>query len=78
VASTLVEYAVGQATEKTVSVPGHVVGLSVAVLIDLRDPTVKNSRMLMSIEDIDQLIRAGLGLKPDDVLVIKQATLESP
>jgi flagellar basal-body rod protein FlgG len=78
VASTMVEYAVGQATEKTVSVPGHVVGLSVAVLIDLRDPTVKHNRMLMSIEDIDQLIRAGLGLKPDDVLVIKQATLVFP
>lgn len=75
---TTVEYAVGKATEKRVSVPGHVTGLSVAVLIDLRDPAAKNNRMRMSIEDVDQLVRAGLGLTPSDTLVIKQITFVSP
>ncbi len=66
------EYAVSVVKEKRVSVPGRVVGLSVAVLIDLRDHTSQNNRMLMSVEDVEQLVRASLGMKPNDVLVVKQ------
>ncbi len=35
------------------------------------------NRMLMSIEDVDQLVRAGLGLKPSDVLIVKQVAFVS-
>jgi len=76
--SSTVEYSVGTVAQKRVPVPGNAVGISVAVLIDLRDLSVKDKRMLMSIEDVDQLIRAGLGLKPTDTLVVKQVALVAP
>jgi flagellar basal body rod protein FlgF len=70
------EYAVSLVKEKRVSVPGRIEGVSVAVLIDLRDPAAKNNRLLMSIDDVEQLVRAALGLKSSDVLVIKQLGYE--
>jgi flagellar basal body rod protein FlgG/flagellar basal body-associated protein FliL len=73
--STSIAYSVGQVVEKRVSLPGDVVGISVAVLIDLRESSGKDGRLRMSIEDVDQLLRAGLGLKPSDTLVVKQVAL---
>jgi len=80
------EYAVGKTVEQKVDLPGEIISLKVAAVVDL-SPAVGDANeteagaetaKIMELSDVEKLIRNALGLKETDDLTVVDAKFHRP
>jgi len=75
------EYKVSKTVKRTSELPGKITSISVAALVDLSAPSEDDSqgasgKKIMSVADVEQIIRNALGLKPTDQLKVVETTFK--
>jgi len=82
--TTTTEYAVGKTVEQKIDLPGDILSLSVAAVVDLspRDANEAQagakSATIMKLSDVEDIIRNALGLKETDSLKVVSAEFHRP
>ena len=80
----ITEYAVGKTVEQKVDLPGDIISLSVAAVVDLsladanEAATGSETATIMKLEEVEELIKNALGLKETDSLKVIQAKFHRP
>ncbi len=69
--TTTLEYQVGETTMQEVTLPGKIMSVTVAALVDLSDEDPNVTDLIMPLEDVEGLIRNALGLKVTDTEAIQ-------
>jgi flagellar M-ring protein FliF len=81
---SITEYQVGKTVKQETMLPGEIKSLSVAAFVDLSSPDPNavgangQPALIMQIEEVEEIIRTALGLKPADSLKVVNARFSRP
>ncbi len=81
--STVTEYQVGKTVKQQVVLPGKIRSLSVAAFVDLsadanEAPAGSEPALIMTVEEVEEIIRTALGLSETDSLKVVNAKFQRP